>query len=54
VRSPTQHPLDAPVLSLRFPEPLLVDGIVEGTFWGMTLRLLEVRPPRLLAGEWDV
>lgn len=45
-----------PFSSLRFPEPLLVDGIdVEGhVLWGMTLRLLETVLPRLLAGEWDV
>jgi 8-oxo-dGTP pyrophosphatase MutT (NUDIX family) len=45
-----------PFSSLRFPEPLLVDGIdVEGhVLWGMTLRLLESVLPRLLAGEWDV
>lgn len=45
-----------PFSSLRFPEPLLVDGIdVEGhVLWGMTLRLLDTVLPRLLAGEWDV
>ena len=45
-----------PFSSLRFPEPLLVDGIdVEGhVLWGMTLRLLDDLIPRLLAGEWDV
>jgi 8-oxo-dGTP pyrophosphatase MutT (NUDIX family) len=45
-----------PFSSLRFPEPLLVDGIdIEGhVLWGMTLRLLEDVLPRLLAGEWDV
>ena len=45
-----------PFSSLRFPEPLLVDGIdVEGhVLWGMTLRLLESVLPRLLAGEWNV
>lgn len=45
-----------PFSSLRFPEPLLVDGIdVEGhVLWGMTLRLLDDVLPRLLAGEWDV
>jgi 8-oxo-dGTP pyrophosphatase MutT (NUDIX family) len=45
-----------PFSSLRFPEPLLVDGIdVEGhVLWGMTLRLLEDLLPRLLAGEWTV
>jgi len=45
-----------PFTSLRFPEPLLVDGIdVEGhVLWGMTLRLLDTVLPRLLAGEWDV
>jgi 8-oxo-dGTP pyrophosphatase MutT (NUDIX family) len=45
-----------PFSSLRFPEPLLVDGIdVEGhVLWGMTLRLLDMALPRLLAGEWDV
>lgn len=45
-----------PFSSLRFPEPLLVDGIdVEGhVLWGMTLRLLDSVLPRLLAGEWDV
>jgi 8-oxo-dGTP pyrophosphatase MutT (NUDIX family) len=45
-----------PFSSLRFPEPLLVDGIdVEGhVLWGMTLRLLDTVLPRLLAGEWNV
>jgi 8-oxo-dGTP pyrophosphatase MutT (NUDIX family) len=45
-----------PFTSLRFPEPLLVDGIdVDGhVLWGMTLRLLDTALPRLLAGEWDV
>jgi 8-oxo-dGTP pyrophosphatase MutT (NUDIX family) len=45
-----------PFSSLRFPEPLLVDGIdVEGhVLWGMTLRLLDDLLPRLLAGEWTV
>ncbi len=45
-----------PFSSLRFPEPLLVDGIdVDGhILWGMTLRLLDTVLPRLLAGEWDV
>lgn len=45
-----------PFSSLRFPEPLLVDGIdVEGhVLWGMTLRLLDDMLPRLLAGAWDV
>ena len=45
-----------PFSSLRFREPLLVDGIdVEGhVLWGMTLRLLDTVLPRLLAGEWDV
>ncbi|MCZ7588166.1 MAG: CoA pyrophosphatase [Gaiella sp.] len=45
-----------PFSSLRFPQPLLVDGIdVEGhVLWGMTLRLLDTVLPRLLAGEWDV
>lgn len=45
-----------PFTSLRFPEPLVVDGIdVEGhVLWGMTLRLLDDVLPRLLAGEWNV
>jgi 8-oxo-dGTP pyrophosphatase MutT (NUDIX family) len=45
-----------PFSSLRFPEPLLVDGIdVEGhVLWGMTLRLLDDVLPLLLAGEWDI
>jgi len=45
-----------PFSSLRFREPLLVDGIdVEGNvLWGMTLRLFDDVLPRLLAGEWDV
>ena len=45
-----------PFTSLRFPEPLLVDGIdVEGhVLWGMTLRLLDDVLPRLLDGAWDV
>ncbi|HEX3292050.1 MAG TPA: CoA pyrophosphatase [Gaiella sp.] len=45
-----------PFSSLRFQEPLLVDGIdVEGhVLWGMTLRLLDDALPRLLGGEWDV
>ena len=45
-----------PFTSLRYPEPLLVDGIdVEGhVLWGMTLRLLDDLIPRLLAGEWDL
>ena len=45
-----------PFSSLRFREPLLVDGIdVEGhVLWGMTLRLLDDTLPRLLGGEWDV
>lgn len=45
-----------PFSSLRFPEPLLVDGIdVEGhVLWGMTLRLLDDVLPRMLAGAWDV
>ena len=45
-----------PFSSLRFPEPMLVDGIdVDGhVLWGMTLRLLDDLVPRLLAGEWDI
>jgi 8-oxo-dGTP pyrophosphatase MutT (NUDIX family) len=45
-----------PFSSLRFREPLIVDGIdVEGhVLWGMTLRLLDEALPRLLAGEWDL
>lgn len=45
-----------PFTSIRFQEPLLVDGIdVEGhVLWGMTLRLLDDVLPRLLCGEWDV
>jgi len=45
-----------PFTSLRFPDPLYVDGIdIEGhVLWGMTLRLLDDLLPRLLAGEWDV
>jgi 8-oxo-dGTP pyrophosphatase MutT (NUDIX family) len=45
-----------PFSSLRFPEPLLVDGIdVDGhVLWGMTLRLLDDLVPRLLAGEWEI
>jgi 8-oxo-dGTP pyrophosphatase MutT (NUDIX family) len=45
-----------PFTSLRFQEPLLVDGIdIEGhVLWGMTLRLLDDALPRLLAGEWHV
>ncbi len=45
-----------PFSSLRFPEPMLVDGIdVDGhVLWGMTLRLFDEVLPRLLAGEWDV
>jgi 8-oxo-dGTP pyrophosphatase MutT (NUDIX family) len=45
-----------PFSSLRFPEPLIVDGIdVDGhVLWGMTLRMLDDALPRLLAGEWDV
>jgi len=45
-----------PFSSLRFPEPLLVDGIdVDGhVLWGMTLRLLDDVLPRLLRGAWDV
>jgi hypothetical protein len=45
-----------PFSSLRFREPLLVDGIdVEGhVLWGMTLRLLDDLLPRLLEGEWPV
>lgn len=45
-----------PFSSLRFQEPLYVDGIdVEGhVLWGMTLRLLDHVLPRLLAGEWEV
>lgn len=45
-----------PFTSLRFPEPLLIEGIdIEGhVLWGMTLRLLDDLVPRLLAGEWDV
>ena len=45
-----------PFTSLRFQEPLLVDGIdVDGhVLWGMTLRLLDDALPRLLAGDWDV
>jgi 8-oxo-dGTP pyrophosphatase MutT (NUDIX family) len=45
-----------PFTSIRFSEPLLVDGIdVEGhVLWGMTLRLLDDVLPRLLAGEWEV
>lgn len=44
-----------PFTSMRFPEPLLVEGIdIEGhVLWGMTLRLLDDLVPRLLAGEWD-
>jgi 8-oxo-dGTP pyrophosphatase MutT (NUDIX family) len=44
-----------PFSSLRFREPLLVDGIdVEGpVLRGMTLRLLDDTLPRLLGGEWD-
>ena len=53
--NPTSRGL-LPFTSLRYPEPLLVDGIdVEGhVLWGMTLRLLDDLIPRLLAGEWDV
>ncbi len=45
-----------PFSSLRFPEPLLVDGIdVDGhVLWGMTLRLLDDLIPRLLASEWEL
>ncbi len=45
-----------PFSSLRFPEPLLVDGIdIQGhVLWGMTLRLLDDLIPRMLAGEWDL
>lgn len=45
-----------PFSSLRYPEPLLVDGIdVDGhVLWGMTLRLLDDVLPRLLRGAWDV
>jgi 8-oxo-dGTP pyrophosphatase MutT (NUDIX family) len=45
-----------PFSSLRYPEPLMVDGIdVEGhVLWGMTLRLLDDVAPRLLAGEWEL
>ncbi len=45
-----------PFSSIRFAEPVLVDGIdIEGNvLWGMTLRLLDATIPRLLAGEWDV
>ena len=45
-----------PFTSLRFREPLVVDGIdVDGhVLWGMTLRLLDDVLPRLLSGEWDV
>ena len=45
-----------PFTSIRFPEPLYVDGIdLNGhVLWGMTLRLLDELLPRLLAGEWEV
>ena len=45
-----------PFTSLRFSEPVLVDGIdVDGhVLWGMTLRLLDELVPRLLAGEWEL
>lgn len=45
-----------PFTSLRFREPLLVDGIdVDGhVLWGMTLRLLDDVVPRLLTGEWRI
>ena len=45
-----------PFSSLRFPEPLLVDGIdIEGhVLWGMTLRLLDDLIPRMLSGEWEL
>ena len=45
-----------PFSSLRFPEPMLVDGIdVDGhVLWGLTLRLLDDIVPRLLAGEWEI
>jgi 8-oxo-dGTP pyrophosphatase MutT (NUDIX family) len=45
-----------PFSSLRFREPLLVDGIdIEGhVLWGMTLRLLDDVLPRLLGDEWDI
>lgn len=45
-----------PFTSIRFREPLLVDGIdVEGhVLWGMTLRLLDALLPRLLADEWEL
>jgi 8-oxo-dGTP pyrophosphatase MutT (NUDIX family) len=45
-----------PFTSLRFREPLLVDGIdLDGhVLWGMTLRLLDDVLPRLLGGEWNV
>jgi 8-oxo-dGTP pyrophosphatase MutT (NUDIX family) len=45
-----------PFTSSAFPEPLLVEGVdVDGhVLWGMTLRLLDMLLPRLLAGEWDV
>jgi len=44
-----------PFTSVRHAEPLLVEGIdLEGhVLWGMTLRLLDVMIPRLLAGEWE-
>jgi 8-oxo-dGTP pyrophosphatase MutT (NUDIX family) len=45
-----------PFSSLRFQQPLLVDGIdVDGhVLWGMTLRLLDDALPRLLGGEWEL
>lgn len=45
-----------PFTSLRHPEPLVVEGIdLEGhVLWGMTLRLLDLVVPRLLAGEWEL
>ena len=45
-----------PFSSIRFVEPLLVDGIdVDGhVLWGMTLRLLDQLVPRLLAGAWEI
>jgi 8-oxo-dGTP pyrophosphatase MutT (NUDIX family) len=45
-----------PFTSSHFPEPLLVEGVdVDGhVLWGMTLRLLDLLVPRLLAGAWII
>jgi 8-oxo-dGTP pyrophosphatase MutT (NUDIX family) len=60
--TPTIRSLAAPEARATLPfasasiERMLVEGIeIEGhVLWGMTLRMLDLTVPRILAGEWDV